>query len=381
MRATPRINEAVLAKTAARCRERKIVIPTFAEQKRPEPGPGADQEAADQRRAVGRQPAQPLPHHLEERAEGEGRAVQPRQLDRVPARADRRHAPASSAWSASTSPPARTRSAPAFGCLVPRLVTGEFDPDDAEGGLALDRQLLPRRRLRLRAAGLQGHRHPARGHGRERFEWLREIGTDEVIATPGHASRTSRRSTTSAGSCGRSAARDRRSSTSSRSSATPIWHYTMTGAIVEEVFAPDPQARQPAGRLHLGHRLGRHHRRRRLPADEVPARQGRGHRGAAVPDAAARTASARTASRASATSTCPGCTTCATPTWWRPSTTSSACSLLRLFNEEAGASFLAEQGVQGRARRAAAAGGHLRHLQPGGRASRWPSTTSWTGAT
>jgi hypothetical protein len=32
MRATPQINEAVLAKTAARCRERKIIIPTFAEQ-------------------------------------------------------------------------------------------------------------------------------------------------------------------------------------------------------------------------------------------------------------------------------------------------------------------------------------------------------------
>ena len=51
----------------------------------------------------------------------------------------------------------------AFGCLVPRLVSGEFDPEVAQGRLALDRQLLPRRRLRLRAARLHGHRDPARG--------------------------------------------------------------------------------------------------------------------------------------------------------------------------------------------------------------------------
>ena len=35
MRVTQSINEAVLAKTAARCRERGIIIPTFAEQKDP----------------------------------------------------------------------------------------------------------------------------------------------------------------------------------------------------------------------------------------------------------------------------------------------------------------------------------------------------------
>ena len=42
----------------------------------------------------------------------------------------------------------------AYGCLIPRLVTGRFDPEPAQGGLALDRQLLPRRRSRFPASSV-----------------------------------------------------------------------------------------------------------------------------------------------------------------------------------------------------------------------------------
>ncbi len=73
-------------------------------------------------------------------------------------------------------------------------------PDDPEGRLALDRQLLPRRRLRLRPAGLQLHRHPAGRHepgsassGSRRSPARR--------SRPPAPSPTSRRSSTSAGSC------------------------------------------------------------------------------------------------------------------------------------------------------------------------------------
>ena len=34
-----------------------------------------------------------------------------------------------------------------YGCLVPQLVTGQFDPTTPEGGLAFNGELLPRRRL------------------------------------------------------------------------------------------------------------------------------------------------------------------------------------------------------------------------------------------
>ena len=126
-----------------------------------------------------------------------------------------------------------------------------------------------------------------RGCRRERFEWLqrdRRRGHRHARA----ASRTSRRSTTSAGRSARTRPRLRRSSTSSRSSATRSGTTTMTGAIVEEVFGADPQA-ATAGWPPTSPPPAR-------PAPSPPATtcstrfphvQGRRDRGAAVPDAAA----------------------------------------------------------------------------------------------
>ena len=132
--------------------------------KDPRLDPGLDAVEADRRRAVGRQPPQPVPHHLEERAEGAGGGgfggvnylEFPSSLTGVEARIV--------ALVGKWFPTGAHKVGAAFGCLVPRLVTGQFDPDDAEGRLAVDRQLLPRRRLRLRPAGLPVDRHPAGGH-------------------------------------------------------------------------------------------------------------------------------------------------------------------------------------------------------------------------
>jgi len=73
----------------------------------------------------------------------------------------------------------------AYGCLVPRLVTGTFDPDTQKAvwpstgnycrGGAYDCALLSCPAVAILPEGMS----------RERFEWLREIGTDEIIATPG----------------------------------------------------------------------------------------------------------------------------------------------------------------------------------------------------
>lgn len=73
----------------------------------------------------------------------------------------------------------------AYGCLVPRLVAGHFDPTSQKAvwpstgnycrGGAYDCALLGCPAVAILPEGMS----------RERFEWLREIGTDEIIATPG----------------------------------------------------------------------------------------------------------------------------------------------------------------------------------------------------
>jgi cysteine synthase len=73
----------------------------------------------------------------------------------------------------------------AYGCLVPRLVTGNFDPERQKAvwpstgnycrGGAYDCALLACRAIAILPEGMS----------RERFEWLQKIETDEIIATPG----------------------------------------------------------------------------------------------------------------------------------------------------------------------------------------------------
>ena len=51
----------------------------------------------------------------------------------------------------------------AYACLAPRLVSGRFDPTQAARGVAVDRQLLPRRRRHLAHPGLPRRRRAAGG--------------------------------------------------------------------------------------------------------------------------------------------------------------------------------------------------------------------------
>ena len=52
----------------------------------------------------------------------------------------------------------------AYACLAPRLVSGRFDPAQPARRVALDRQLLPRRRRHLQDPGLPRRRRAARRH-------------------------------------------------------------------------------------------------------------------------------------------------------------------------------------------------------------------------
>jgi len=73
----------------------------------------------------------------------------------------------------------------AFGCLVPRLVSGEFDPTTQKAvwpstgnycrGGAYDCALLDAPAIAILPQDMS----------KERFDWLKEIGTSEIFATPG----------------------------------------------------------------------------------------------------------------------------------------------------------------------------------------------------
>jgi len=244
MRAAPLINEAVLAKTAARCRERKIIIPTFAEQKDPSRVP---EPIKQQLAGVGMQDVNPLNLFRitwkNEPKEKGGRFNQgnwiefPSELTGVKARIVGlvgKHFPIGA-----------HKVGAAFGCLVPRLVTGEFDPELHKAvwpstgnfcrGGAFDSALLGCKAIAILPEGMS----------KERFEWLRAIGTDEIIATPGTESNVKE----IYDKCWelRKTRGDKISIFNQfEEFGNAAWHYTMTGSIVEEVFG---QIRKPDSRL------------------------------------------------------------------------------------------------------------------------------------
>ena len=120
-----------------------------------------------------------------------------------------------------------------YGCLVPGLGHRPVRPAADQGGLAVNRQLLPGRRLYLGAAGLQRRCHSARGDVEERFEWLHEIA-GEVIATPGCESNVKE----IFDKCWelRESGQDLRIFNQFEEMGNPMWHYSVTGHAVESLL-------------------------------------------------------------------------------------------------------------------------------------------------
>ena len=123
----------------------------------------------------------------------------------------------------------------AYGCLVPRLVTGTFDPDTQKAvwpstgnycrGGAFDCALLSCPAIAILPEGMS----------RERFEWLQAIGTNEIIATPGTESNVKE----IYDKCWE--LREERGEAIAvfnqfEDFGNAIWHYQMTGSIIEEIF-------------------------------------------------------------------------------------------------------------------------------------------------
>jgi cysteine synthase len=175
------VNQEARSRAVERCRERGVLVPTFAEMRAPETVDSAVRSVLPH---VDMQAVDPLnlfriTWHNDPTTGGFGgvNVVEfPPELTGVPARIlglVGKHFPTGA-----------HKVGAAFGCLVPRLVAGEFDPtrnkavwpstgNYCRGGV-FDSALL----------GCQSVAILPEEMSRERFEWLEEIGA-EIVATPG----------------------------------------------------------------------------------------------------------------------------------------------------------------------------------------------------
>jgi cysteine synthase len=228
------VNEKILARAVARARERNVILPTFAQQKNPFLIPAA---IVERLRQVGLWDLNPLNlfritwrNEPKERGGGfgEGNWLEfPSALTGV----DARIVGIVGKWF----PTGAHKVGAAYGCLVPRLVSGTFDPTTQKAvwpstgnycrGGAYDCALLGCPAVAILPEGMS----------RERFEWLRDIGTDEIIATPGSESNVKE----IYDKCRQ--LRTERGDTvvifnQFEEFGNAIWHYQMTGSIIEEIY-------------------------------------------------------------------------------------------------------------------------------------------------
>jgi cysteine synthase A len=181
------VNEEKLQRTVKRCRERKIVIPTFAQMKNPDMAPERIREQLKQTglwdivpqnlfRITWKNEPTPkgglfrsLPNYIELPPELTG--VETRIIGLV------------GKWF----PTGSHKVGASFGCLVPPLVTGQFDPTTDKAvwpstgnycrGGAYDATLLGCESIAILPEQMS----------QERFQWLRTVA-GEIIATPGSES-------------------------------------------------------------------------------------------------------------------------------------------------------------------------------------------------
>jgi cysteine synthase len=175
------MEETVIRKTAARCRERGIIIPTFAELRDPEGIPTTIRKNLP---GLGLDVVHPLNlFRIGWKNDVHTGLYGPVNAFELPSAVTCVEAPVVGLVGKHF-PTGSHKVGAAFGCLVPRLASGEFDPQVHKAvwpstgnycrGGAFDCALLGCRAVAILPEEMS----------RERFEWLRAIGA-EVIATPG----------------------------------------------------------------------------------------------------------------------------------------------------------------------------------------------------
>jgi len=217
-------------RAVATCRERGIVIPTFAQMRDPD---SIDPVIAAKLRGIDMQAVHPLnlfriTWHNDPKSGGFGPVNTlelPPVLTGVPARIV--------GLVGEYFPTGAHKVGAAFGCLVPRLVSGEFDPTTQRAvwpstgnycrGGAFDSALLGCHAVAILPEEMS----------RERFEWLEQIGA-EVIKTPGGESNVKE--------IFDACAEIRRTSPEAvifnqfDEFGNYLWHYGVTGPAAEESF-------------------------------------------------------------------------------------------------------------------------------------------------
>jgi cysteine synthase len=176
-----RLYPEVINKTAARCRERGLRIPTFKELRHPELIPPS---VTAKLKGVGLSDVNPVnlfritwKNDMNSGLYGGVNYLEiPPSITGVKARII--------GLTGKFFPTGAHKVGAAFGCLVPRLVSGEFDPETHKAvwpstgnycrGGAFDCALLDCTAIAVLPEGMS----------RERFEWLKQIGA-QIIATPG----------------------------------------------------------------------------------------------------------------------------------------------------------------------------------------------------
>ncbi len=234
------VNEAVLDRAAKLCREKGVVIPTLAQMRDPAKAP---EKVLKRLPKIGLWDVNPLnlfritwKNDVKSGLFGTVNALElPRSLTGSPARVI--------GLVGKFFPTGAHKVGAAFGCLVPRLVTGQFDPTTQKAvwpstgnycrGGAFDCALMGATAVAILPEGMS----------RERFEWLKQIGA-EVIATPGTESNVKE----IYDKCWEI----RRTRPTDvifnqfEEFGNPAWHYHVTGPALAEVFE---RVRGPKGRL------------------------------------------------------------------------------------------------------------------------------------
>ena len=224
------VNEDVLEKAVKRARERNIIIPTFKQQRNPELVP---EKIKEKLKKVGLWDVNPLnlfritwKNDIKTGLFGDVNYIEfPKKFTGVKNRII--------GLVGKYFPTGAHKVGAAFGCLVPRLVSGEFDPTMQKAvwpstgnycrGGAFDCALLACTAVAILPEEMS----------RERFDWLKSIGA-EVIATPGSESNVKE----IYDKCWeiRNTKPDHVIFNQFDEFGNSIWHYYNTGSAVEEVY-------------------------------------------------------------------------------------------------------------------------------------------------
>ena len=226
------VDRQVLEKTARRFRERGIILPTFAQQKNPELVPPKIKERLKEIGLWDLHPYNLFRITWKNEPQEKGGLFGPvnyMELPKALTGVEARIVALIGKWF----PTGAHKVGAAYGCLAPRIITGEFDPtfhkavwpstgNYCRGG-AFDSYLMGCTAVAILPEEMS----------RERFRWLEDIGA-EVIATPGCESNVKE----IYDKCWeiRRTRPDCIIFNQFDEFGNPAWHYTITGSALEEVY-------------------------------------------------------------------------------------------------------------------------------------------------